>query len=55
MLSKQSFEETSYQMEEFLILGSLVYDADGNWIPRLQRNQSFEIKTAKIKNGKIVF
>ena len=42
-------------MEEFLILGSLVYDADGNWIPRLQRNQSFEIKTAKIKNGKIVF
>jgi hypothetical protein len=53
MLSKQPFKKTPYQMEELLILGSLVYDTDGNWISRLQRNQSFKIKPVKIKNNKI--
>ena len=34
-LPKTSFEETANQLQEFLILGNLIYDEQGNWIPRL--------------------
>lgn len=56
VLSKQvevSHEEFTCQFQEFMVLGSLLYDENGNWIPRLNLNQSFEVKPAKIKNGKI--
>jgi hypothetical protein len=51
---KIPYDETARKLEEFMILGSLLYDDKGNWIPRLERNQIFEIKPAKIKNGKII-
>lgn len=49
-----SHEETANQLQEFMLLGGLVYDDKGNWIPQLNSNQYFEIKSVEIKDGKIV-
>ena len=34
-LPKTTFEETANQLQEFIILGNLIYDEQSNWIPRL--------------------
>lgn len=39
VLSKQveiPFEETAKQLLEFMMLGCLIYDREGNWIPQLE-------------------
>lgn len=51
---KVSHEETANQLQELMILGRLLYDSKGNWIPQLDLNQVFKIKPVKIKNGKII-
>lgn len=56
-LSKQpkvSHEEINYQLQEFMLLGSLLYDDKGNWIPQLNVNQSFEVKPVEIKDDKSI-
>ena len=50
----ESQDETARKFEEFMILGSLLYDNEGNWIPRFESSQTFEVKPAKIKNGETV-
>lgn len=55
VLSKQveiPFEGTAKQLQEFLVLGSLIFDKDGKWLPRLEKNQKFEVKPTQVKNGK---
>ena len=51
---KLSHEEASRQLQEIMLLGSLVYDDKGNWIPQLNLNQSFEVKPVETKDGRIV-
>ena len=51
---KQSFEETANQVLELRLLGSLLYDDKGNWIPYFNWNEKIEVKPVKVKNGKIV-
>ena len=33
---KISHEETANQLLEFMMLGCLIYDREGNWIPQLE-------------------
>lgn len=50
---KISHEETSNQLLEFMMLRCLIYDREGNWIPQLDLNQSFEVKPVSIIDGKM--
>lgn len=46
ILAKQPkifYNKTAQQAQELLILGSLLYDSEGNWLPQLKSVDSFEI------------
>ena len=45
---KLSHEETTQQLQELIILGSLFYDNKGNWLPQLKLVDSFEVRPVKV-------
>lgn len=53
ILKEEHLDFNDDKFIEFVTLGSLIFDNNGKWIPRLGKNTKFEIKPIKVIDSKI--